>query len=385
MAHGYTIWPATSEPKLRKSSLRKHLPQLESMIAICKSERLRKELDERINSRKEKIASFYSSFAKTFLTLEMMPYLPSPELLFDIKLFEDYIDDPKEVVVDLIAGTAQKEILRFIVEFFSHKKRQLLELLLETDLLPEDVTEDTSPETFLGLALAAFECCGNAVFITWKEAGIHVCQEGGEMTQHGWGLPFLFRFSDAAYNALCKLSAILLVDPQSISANDLDTLNRRFVCKGCKFTRHALMQGLLSMTWRECLVHAVQLSKSPPQDQHVAEFDILTEDVTKSILAVEQPFPSPAEKNWCCRHCHIFSDPVKKAEAIAHARTAHSIKAPVSGKDFAYCATEHSPIRPRVFIGLDENSNHRCLRCPASKSLRLWGKEPALLRHLLDR
>jgi hypothetical protein len=60
------------------------------------------------------------------------------------------------------------------------------------------------------------------------------------------------------------------------------------------------------------------LSDSSELKRHVV-FDILSEALMMSVLAVEKPFlPSAVNADWACKLCNSWFDPVKRAEAVAH-------------------------------------------------------------------
>ncbi|KAF8191237.1 hypothetical protein BJ912DRAFT_1058477 [Pholiota molesta] len=314
----------SSDPVFSKSRIRKYLPELEVILQESITSRLAEEHAQRVNARQARICTLYFKTTKEILTQDKAPYLPHPQKLYTHQVFADYINDPKDSVDELDAS-AQQEVLSFIDTLWTAKKRRLLAVLLETGLLPEEATEDSNPDDYLGLAIAVFECCHTA-FVGWEDAGTHVqCLPSPRNTNAVGDVVSAesFRFSDTGFQALRNLAGLLRLDLRFMLAEDLDTLNKRFFCKTCKFHRQAGLYGLHAMTWRECLTHATKmLSDSSEAERHVV-FDILSEALMTSVLAVEKPFlPSAVTADWACKHCNVWFEPVKRAEAVAHIKQA---------------------------------------------------------------
>ncbi|KAF8181482.1 hypothetical protein BJ912DRAFT_1044602 [Pholiota molesta] len=334
---------------LDSTSSRSIFRKIKSILEECKRCRLLYEHDKRVAERKKRIIAIFWKNV-TFLTRDKKPYLPDPAHLYSHQIFADYIHDSKQSVGELDASSAQQEILHFIKTFWATKKRRLLTILLETGFLPKEATEDSNPDDFLGLAMAVFECCRYYIFFGWEDAGVHIESCSKKI--------------DRAYQALKNLAELLHLDLRFVLAKDLDTLNKRFICKMCEFSWQA-GRDLEAMTWRECLNHAKKnVWPKDPHHDHVV-FDVLSEALTVSILAIEQPpFPLSAEANWTCQHCNIWFQPVKRAEVGTHcARVVHAITKPIKGVDFVYCQ----------FV----------LRCPSSRH-RLW-KPCDLFAHISDK
>ncbi|KAF9486154.1 hypothetical protein BDN70DRAFT_237123 [Pholiota conissans] len=381
----YDSWTSVSDNVLSKPRLRKYLPMLESLVDGEKASRLQSEHMARVNARKERVAAFYSRTTKRFITYRKQSCFPDLTIIYDMSFFADYVNDQNEGIVELEPELAQQELLQFGDAFVDAKKHRLYELLLGTGLLAEKETAISDPGRSLELAVAIFECCSRT-FIGWEEACAHMrlFRNGVARIQDARDATFLMHYSDAGYQALKNLASILNIGPvETLLPKDLDALNKRFVCKKCPLERKAGLCGLPSLTWRECLEHAA-LSRDQESEECHAEYDILTEVMTANILALEQPFPSSSEPIWSCNHCTTYIEPLTRKDAIAHAQEVHDIHKATAPIDFDFLRTPGFPIRYPLFVGLDDNANHRCLRCP--RSHKLWPKkEPDLFRHFLDK
>jgi hypothetical protein len=233
--------------------IRRYLPELEVILQESITSRLAEEHAQRVNARQARICTLYFKTTKEILTQDKAPYLPHPQKLYTHQVFADYINDPKNSVDELDAS-AQQEVLSFIETLWTAKKRRLLAVLLETGLLPEEASEDSNPDDYLGLAIAVFECCHSA-FVGWEDAGTHVQCLRSPASVGDVDSAESFRFSDTGFQALRNLAELLRLDLRFMLAKDLDTLNKRFFCKTCKFHRPGQpgLHGLHAMTWRECV------------------------------------------------------------------------------------------------------------------------------------
>ncbi|KAF9472254.1 hypothetical protein BDN70DRAFT_971662 [Pholiota conissans] len=359
---------ATSDPFLTKSKLPKYMQILEEAVYEARQRRL----------RKEQVAVCYNNITKKLLTAPEIRHIPfrCPDSFYQSGFFDDYINDPRKDIDPLDYEIAEPEIQRFIQTYMTTKRRQFI-MLLEGDLLDWE----------LELAIAVFECCGK-LCVGFDEAGMHLCQNRG-----GYGLSMLdatdyslvFRFSETGYQALKMIVGILSLGSESLrtlKAADLDAMNRRFVCKTCKLFHKDGLLGLLTLTWRECLHHAIEAPKKQ-FGQHVPVFDVLSEALTSHLLARGNTSPKHSDRVWTC--CYCGRRPLTEADAIKHAFEVHDTTDPVQKKDFVFVRDALTPKRLLNFVGLDENANYRCLRC-LPRTHKLWeNKDRDLYRHLWDK
>ncbi|KAF9486254.1 hypothetical protein BDN70DRAFT_988245 [Pholiota conissans] len=302
-------WPNVSGLKLKKSSLWKYLPQLESGVITSKQERLAEEFEILKELQRHKAFSFYTDNLLPNFIPDVHAYLPQrAEDVWRLPPFVDYISDLQISVVEFPVDAAQRaldSVEIYVAQTHGRLFKSLFHLMLIAGVLPTGVNDDSKPSDFAGLAEAVFECCGSA-FVGWEEIGVHVCQDELSYLQGGMS-PALARFSHVGHKTLKNLAGLLHLDSlESVQTKDLDTLNRRFVCKTCPLIDSGLTCRLRAMTWRECLCHAVQIQTYLQQYRHNAVFDILSEPFTESIINSELPFPSHDGRDVCCRHGHVF-------------------------------------------------------------------------------
>ncbi|KAF9486139.1 hypothetical protein BDN70DRAFT_988152 [Pholiota conissans] len=386
----YTIvsgqWATIPDDKLKPSNLRKYLPQFEAMVNISKRNRSFRQRNVCKFYRRQEIATCFKN-AKMAFPYRVTTWAPSLETLYNVDFFVGYINDPQESVGDLDTDLAEREIFRLIDEFIDAKKRRLCKILLDANLLPAWAHDDSKPDESLALAIAVFECCGK-VFLGWEEAAVHICKHsnGTSCVPDAGDSTFKFHFSDTGYKTLEVIASLLRLDSLgSVLRQDLDRLDRRFVCKACTLVQKSRSWGLTALTWRECLAHALVI-KAPYStvDPRIPEFDILSEDLTRSILRLEQPFPPPSEDNWYCNHCTSYLERMTRSNIINHVYKVHGISQAAVGVDIDYHHTPYGAIRYPIFIGLDENANHRCLQC--TRTPKVWlKKDPDLYNHFMDK
>ncbi|KAF9486098.1 hypothetical protein BDN70DRAFT_926812 [Pholiota conissans] len=302
---------------------------------------------------------------------------PHDAAIYKVKFFSDYIDNPDDSFVPLDYNASEPEIRRFVETQLAVKKYGLFKILLDEGLLPREVNRKSDPDQYLELAIAVFRClsCFQPC-VGWEEAVAHL-----HSRREKWSAGERYNFCKPAYQALRSMVDVLGLGSESLGTlthTDLDNLNRRFVCKTCTLRKDGGTYSLPSLTWRECLRHAVGATL------HVPEFDVLTSSLTPHLLACEDPFPPPSQPVWGCLHCVSYGEPPTKAGAIHHNCKTHNIANPVENVDFSFIHTPKFPKRGRFLVGLEENANQRCLRCP-SGTYKLWtNKDGDLSRHLLD-
>ncbi|KJA26734.1 hypothetical protein HYPSUDRAFT_198547 [Hypholoma sublateritium FD-334 SS-4] len=391
-------WDRYTFPKVRKRSLGPRLlTLLEEVVGNAKSERLWNEHQERVEKRRRLVLEFYTDTVKAHLKPDIAPYLPSTSFLFKLPLFKSYVNDPQDTVSDVPSEIATNEITRFVHSVLQDKKRFLIKLWAaaneDTDMVsPECAIHRDSPGV-LDLATAVFECKWNSrdpyVMVGWEDTGVHnpscgIKQNSGvKSSVYDLDLQLRFRYSTTARRVLEVLAKLINVDLRYARAKDLDALNARFICKTCPFRRKGKAYGLDSMDWRQCLSHTLSGETWPEYaDCRIPKFDVASDTLMKSLHFVAQPYPSPVKAAWSCNHCgEHLPDRVLKKEAVTHVKTTHGIHNPEVDRDFFYYRTEQSPERPYMFIGLDTNSNHCCLRCPEGRNLCMWVKAD-LVKHI---
>ncbi|KAF9486253.1 hypothetical protein BDN70DRAFT_870338 [Pholiota conissans] len=301
-------WFFMSDIKLNKSKIWKYLPLLESQVLSAREMRLEREHRKRQKVRRKKLDAIFCDVECANFIAEVHQYVPSG----GIHHFANWINDPQELVVDPPSDSA-RQILEYMQKnLLANSKLQsfskiLFDCLQKACLFPDGTDFESNPCHFLNLAVAVFECCGS-VFSGWEEIGVHRCKNGVNFLEGDFSSS-LVRFSEVGHQTLKILAELLHINSlESVSTKDLDALNRRFVCKTCPIGQKNNV-CLRSMTWRECLCHAVKVQNYPQGSQHdaAAQFDILSDTLMKTILAEEWPFPSNDESDWCCRHGHVFN------------------------------------------------------------------------------
>ncbi|KAF9472806.1 hypothetical protein BDN70DRAFT_937906 [Pholiota conissans] len=351
-------------------------------------DRIREERKQITSPRMTEIRSHFLHTTKILLTHRARrEYIhPYGEAVYKIKFFSEYIDNPDNSFVPLDFNAAQQEIRRFLEGKLTAKKHSLFIILLEKGFLPQEVKRYSEPDQYLELAIAVFQCllCCQA-FVGWEDAFAHVHTEGkGDK----WSVHESFDFCESGYQALQIMVDGLRLGPDSLlnlTHSDLDILNRRFVCKTCRLMKKGGTYSLPSLTWRECLYHALEANDPLSKTQHTPVFDVLTEALTTHLLACEEPFPPPSARVWGCLHCVLDGGPLKKARAIQHNHEVHHIANPIENTDFSFIHTYQFPKRKQFLIKLTANGTSRCLRC-APGTYKLWvNKNHDLYRHLWDK
>ncbi len=250
------------------------------MAADRRKSRLAREHVERVEARRKHLNEFYTLTAKAHIDSKVAPFLPSPDILQKIPIFQDYLHDKSETVdVTLILPDAEGLIQRFVASVIHDKKQYLVKIMADAGAVAV-ADGNESVDDILELATALFQCCDahRMVFIGWDEAGVYThlismkprgrlsggrllpsvfaCQVDGSVdstlvaTEYGVDLKWRFTFNTAAWNTLKHIAELLSVDWRTVPAKVLDALGKQFVCKTCssRFT-----SKLYAEDWRACV------------------------------------------------------------------------------------------------------------------------------------
>ena len=261
------------------------------MVADQKKSRLAREHVERVETRRNHLNEFYTLTAKSHMNPKVAPFLPSPNILQNVPIFQDYLHNKTETVdVTVLLPDAEGLIQRFVSSVIHDKKQYFVKIMADAGAVAiADGHESVDADDILELATALFQCCDahGRVFIGWDEVGVYTnppsketqrrvssryyylrgnlplslkfaCNIYGDntlvATEYGVDLNCRFKFSTSAWNTLKDIAELLGVDWRTVPAKVLDALGKRFVCKTCSFTyKRNGASGLDAMDWRECV------------------------------------------------------------------------------------------------------------------------------------
>jgi len=171
------------------------------------------------------------------------------------------------------------------------------------------------------------------------------------------------------------------LDPQKVTAKELDEKNGRFLCGNCPGAGFRGIWGHKAFTWRECVAHAIE--------ERAGHFNIswqlLTPQAAMFVRTHEQPV-SAGDESWSCTHCAAHLDNyVTRREAIAHVKAMHSIERPVVNEDVFYYPGPDAVHTPRIPVVLQQRplAEFACNQCP-NLGTRLFPMR-ALELHLTDK
>ena len=247
------------------------------MVADQKKSRLAREHVERVETRRNHLNEFYTLTAKSHMNPKVAPFLPSPNILQNVPIFQDYLHNKTETVdVTVLLPDAEGLIQRFVSSVIHDKKQYFVKIMADAGIVAVAEGHE-SVDITLELATALFECCDahDRIFIGWDEAGVYTnvlskerdssgrlnlystCKTGGNLgntlaaTEYEVDLNCRFAFSIAAVNTLKEITELIAVDWRTVPARVLDALGKRFVCKICSCNGHD--GRVLALDWRECV------------------------------------------------------------------------------------------------------------------------------------
>ncbi|KAJ7239805.1 hypothetical protein C8J57DRAFT_1527848 [Mycena rebaudengoi] len=180
------------------------------------------------------------------------------------------------------------------------------------------------------------------------QPGIHLLQRATSVFKVQ--LPYIYNYRrymfigwDGSMAAAAALAVLLGLDPETVTAAEMDEANARFLCGTCppesKGQRRA--RG-----WRHCIFHASN---------------------TADVRRREQPDDYSDLCVWSCTLCTLFIPSFETQSSVRdHLRVKHQIADPAGGHHFIRFLGPQIPRRRRVMFHVDavHPARYRCRRCP---------------------
>ncbi|CAA7258565.1 unnamed protein product [Cyclocybe aegerita] len=302
--------------------LRRYLRWIEPSLNEAWANRLVKEHEERVVERRRLVLEFYGRYCSSIGAVTRQ-YLPNVERIGQLKSISNFIYNRSEVVGDFPVVAVTKETEEFVEAWLAFGKRHLCNVLSHTSLPSSSGLAD---ERMLELATAVFSSRlsldssmprSASGLIGWADVGIYfdrlVSDGAADFSEEGGAHMSDLQFDKEGYLAVQHILGLLELDVDSTLASTVDALNERFTCTYCPLlTSKSTWRPV--MTWRECVSHFLHESD---HHQQGPRFAILSNELKKSVLFHEAPFPPPSEPQWCCNHC---GDSIAKSrmDVVAH-------------------------------------------------------------------
>ncbi|KAJ7775650.1 hypothetical protein DFH07DRAFT_87474 [Mycena maculata] len=398
-AHRLGEWPFLEHiPRLTSKRWNKARPHVLPLVGVARSERLRRERKELVDSRTSAVAEAASHVLRT-APPKTWAYVPPFYTIHSFAPLRTLIDDPSDArltsqdarLADALVG------LPAFVEAWRAEKRALL-----ASLLPPAVDADVATPADvrrLELATSVFTCLGSWVggmtvtagrsLIGWEGAGAHLrCRSLARFWDHR---PHYAPEGAAAARELVRLVGL---DPETTTAAEMDRLcgdgregngEKRFLCVLCPTEGYKGVRGRRAMRWRECVQHTIKCTRIPGFVPHAAPaWALLTDAGVEDVRRREQPDPVQFDTTWVCIICTgHYEERVQLYDAIAHVRDVHGIRSPEEGLHYMHFpGAERTYTRVPVLLSQEGDvAEYRCNRCPQGKLRSLRG----LGRHVTDK
>jgi len=242
---------------------------VEGQVNQAKSERIARERQQIIDSRKKVIKKVYSDYKKTLFPTQWA-YHPDDNQVYKFEGFASLINDPSASGIEPSQCHEAVQKLPSLVQAFNEeKKAALLSLVRRRDSgSNSDIAGNAGPAC-LDLATSIFQCSTPGcryrlrTLIAWQRAVCHVC--GGYPGQgYGYSFPYsqlqqwdpltpTLTFSDRGSKAVESLAVLLELDARAAVPADYDRKAARFVCRDCNPCTRSGIRGLEALTWRDCV------------------------------------------------------------------------------------------------------------------------------------
>ncbi|KAJ7272404.1 hypothetical protein C8J57DRAFT_1715798 [Mycena rebaudengoi] len=212
------------------------------------------------------------------------------------------------------------------------------------------------------------------IFIGWDGARAWCHRREGDV-----------EFDPQGSMAAAALAVLLGLDPETVTAAEMDEANARFLCGTCppesKGQRRA--RG-----WRYCVFHA---SSSDAATHSATNWLLLSPAAAADVRRREEPDDYSVLCVWSCTLCTLFIPSLLQTQSSVrdHLRAKHKIADPAEGDHFIRFLGPQIPRRRRVMLYVDaaHPPRYRCRRCPPHvvklfplRALRLHVRD----RHLVE-
>ncbi|KAJ6468000.1 hypothetical protein C8R47DRAFT_1223489 [Mycena vitilis] len=191
------------------------------------------------------------------------------------------------------------------------------------------------------------QCC----LVGWRDAG---ARQNGERECN-------YKFSYRASTTAGELVRLVGLDPKTTTAEDMDSLDRLFVCDDCL----SIQRGREVMRWRVCLQHSLKHAESDP-GRHILSWTVLSPLGAADVRRREGPLdPAHWDADWLCTLCPAhFHHQAYRVTAIAHVASQHAIANPSEGVHFIHRVGAHWSPRLPVFLSCAPHAaEYRCKQC----------------------
>lgn len=259
-------------------------PDLERDIKRARKTRLEREHRELITTRKSVVRAFYGEYTKTLLPTQWA-YMPPIEVVYDFPGIKALLF--AEVSVSITAESFEDEvaILPETISEWTEGRRELLRASLADGLTKLESADQPGTsgvsggrrnalsgaeessrvvEDSLELATAVFTCAAgygcmerNVPLISSEGVFRHRCRDtyAHDYTYYTgttWKMPS-FVFNAKGSRAAASVVMLAGLDVRTATPREMDELDRRFVCLGCRPGQHGAWWGFKTLTWRQCV------------------------------------------------------------------------------------------------------------------------------------
>ncbi|KAJ7231783.1 hypothetical protein C8J57DRAFT_1580478 [Mycena rebaudengoi] len=161
--------------------------------------------------------------------------------------------------------------------------------------------------------------------------------------------------------AAAALAVLLGLDPETVTAAEMDEANARFLCGTCPPESKGQRRA---RRWRHCVFHA---SNSNAVTHSASNWLLLSPAAAADVRRREQPDDYSDLCVWSCTLCTLFIPSFKTQSSVRdHLRVKHQIADPTGGDHFIRFLGPQIPRRRRVMFHVDavHPARYRCRRCP---------------------
>jgi hypothetical protein len=286
------------------------LNRIEVWVAAAAKTRFADEKKDVLQKRHKLVDDTYHKFAVSRFSTDMWSSLPPAAVIRELDYFRDFIHSEMEVVGELSAQRSVEQLNAFIETSLEKPKRALTFASLLTTGKMKDYPGKGHEREFdvLELATSVFSCppCEAEVkapsdasaLVGWNELKNHLyCATSKEKAstttvvqdkKNKSRLEIPLRADKGGTKDAVSLLTMLGLNPNTITAEQLDLIDPRFLCLCCPREVSKGVAGRKAMSWRECvgccLEHPMRYSHYVARPPALLQACYVSRDALRSFL-----------------------------------------------------------------------------------------------------
>ncbi|KAH9922967.1 uncharacterized protein B0H18DRAFT_498915 [Fomitopsis serialis] len=324
-------------------------PILEPLIDVARCKRVEMGQTYALDVRKLLVNVAYDNYKRTLRPIEWI-HLPPTKFIYATPVFRSLVYANFHTPLQQAAcNEAAIRLPEYIASYRESLNACLLQSMAgmgvfgrvneQARLLPIDQGNDQ-----LSLASSVFSS-HRYMCLSSADALAHLAYDGSPAQHHQHGtthwidlyenLKRAFSYNSRGASVVKAMIAELGLDPMTVRCEDLDRLDRRFICQLCR-RREAPQSRDRAYSWRTGVTHFLENMSHylPLQILSQSNWKALNEDESAAVRRAEGADPAWQQEMWSCNHCTIHLNNLQTYPMVLdHVKKTHALDTPEENVD----------------------------------------------------